>query len=94
MAKDTPGLIVNKLLVHYLLDATHALESGLATKEDIDTAIKLGCKHPMGPLTLADFIGLDTLYHIAYVMFKGYRDPRYAPPTLLKDLVLASHLGR
>ena len=94
VAKDTPGFIVNKLLVPYLLDAIRALESGLATKEDIDTAMKLGCNHPMGPLTLADFIGLDTLYHIANVMFEEYRDPRYAAPPLLKRLVLAGHLGR
>ena len=94
VAKDTPGFIVNKLLVPYLLDAIRALESGLATKEDIDTAMKLGCNHPMGPLALADLIGLDTLYHIANVMFEEYRDPRYAAPPLLKRLVLAGHLGR
>jgi len=94
VAKDTPGFIVNKLLVPYLLDAIRALESGLATKEDIDAAMKLGCNHPMGPLTLADFIGLDTLYHIANVMFEEYRDPRYVAPPLLKRLVLAGRLGR
>ncbi len=94
VAKDTPGFIVNRLLVPYLLDAIRALESGLATKEDIDTAMKLGCNHPMGPLALADLIGLDTLYHIADVMFEEYRDLRYAAPPLLKRLVLAGHLGR
>lgn len=94
VAKDTPGFIVNLLLVPYLLDAIRAFENGLATKEDIDAAMKLGCNHPMGPLTLADFIGLDTIYHIANVMYEECKDPRYAAPPLLRRLVLAGHLGR
>ncbi|MBC7264489.1 MAG: 3-hydroxybutyryl-CoA dehydrogenase [Chloroflexi bacterium] len=94
IAKDTPGFIVNLLLVPYLLDAIRALESGIASREDIDNAMKLGCGHPMGPLTLADFVGLDTTYYIANVMFEEFKEPRYAPPPLLKRMVLAGHLGR
>lgn len=94
VAKDTPGFIVNLLLVPYLLDAIRALENGVASKEDIDTGMKLGCNHPMGPLTLLDFVGLDTCYYIANVMFEEFKDPRYAPPPLLKRMVLAGHLGR
>ncbi|HIC93873.1 MAG TPA: 3-hydroxybutyryl-CoA dehydrogenase [Anaerolineae bacterium] len=94
VAKDTPGFIVNLLLVPYLLDAVRALEKGVATKEDIDTAIKLGLNHPMGPLTLLDFIGLDTALYIAEAMYQEFRDPRYAPPPLLRRMVLAGHLGR
>jgi 3-hydroxybutyryl-CoA dehydrogenase len=94
VAKDTPGFIVNLLLVPYLLDAVRALENGVASKEDIDMGMKLGCNHPMGPLTLLDFVGLDTCYYIANVMFEEFKDPRYAPPPLLKRMVLAGHLGR
>ncbi len=94
VAKDTPGFIVNLRLVPYLLDAIRALENGVASKEDIDTGMKLGCNHPMGPLTLLDFVGLDTCYYIANVMFEEFKDPRYAPPPLLKRMVLAGHLGR
>ncbi|MGQ9715404.1 MAG: 3-hydroxyacyl-CoA dehydrogenase family protein [Anaerolineae bacterium] len=94
VAKDTPGFIVNLLLVPYLLDAIRALENGVASKEDIDTGMKLGCNHPMGPLMLLDFVGLDTCYYIANVMFEEFKDPRYAPPPLLKRMVLAGHLGR
>ena len=94
VAKDTPGFIVNLLLVPYLLDAVRALENGVATKEDIDTAIKLGLHHPMGPLTLLDFIGLDTTLYIAEAMYEEFKDPRYAPPPLLRRMVLAGHLGR
>lgn len=94
IAKDTPGFIVNLLLVPYLLDAIRAFESGIASREDIDNAMKLGCGHPMGPLTLADFVGLDTTYYIANVMFEEFKEPRYAPPPLLKRMVLAGHLGR
>lgn len=94
VAKDTPGFIVNLLLVPYLLDAIRALENGVASKEDIDAGMKLGCNHPMGPLTLLDFVGLDTCYYIANVMFEEFKDPRYAPPPLLKRMVLAGHLGR
>ncbi len=93
-AKDTPGFIVNRLLIPYLLDAVKVYEDGLATKEDIDTAIKLGLNHPMGPLTLLDFVGLDTCLFIADAMFEEYKDPRYAAPPLLRRMVLAGHLGR
>jgi 3-hydroxybutyryl-CoA dehydrogenase len=94
IAKDSPGFIVNLLLVPYVNDAIRALESGLATKEDIDTAIKLGLNHPMGPLTLADFVGLDTLYYIGCAMYDEFKDPKYTPPPLLKKMVLANWLGR
>jgi len=94
VAKDTPGFIVNLLLVPYLLDAIRALENGVASKEDIDAGMKLGCNHPMGPLTLLDFVGLDTCYYIANVMFEEFKDPRYAAPPLLRRMVLAGHLGR
>jgi 3-hydroxybutyryl-CoA dehydrogenase len=93
-AKDTPGFIVNRLLIPYLLDAVQSYENGLASKEDIDTAIKLGLNHPMGPLTLLDFVGLDTCLFIADAMYNEYKDPRYAAPPLLRRMVLAGHLGR
>ena len=93
-AKDTPGFIVNRLLIPYLLQAVQIYEDGLATREDIDTAIKLGLAHPMGPLTLLDFVGLDTTLFIADAMYYEYKDPRYAAPPLLRRMVLAGHLGR
>lgn len=93
-AQDTPGFIVNRLLIPYLLDAVRTYAEGLASKEDIDTAIKLGLNHPMGPLTLLDFVGLDTCLFIAEAMFEEYKDPRYAPPPILRRMVLAGHLGR
>jgi 3-hydroxybutyryl-CoA dehydrogenase len=93
-AKDTPGFIVNRLLIPYLLDAVRVYDDGLATKEDIDTAIKLGLNHPMGPLALLDFVGLDTTLFIADAMFEEYKDARYAAPPLLRRMVLAGHLGR
>jgi len=93
VAKDTPGFIVNLLLVPYLLSAIRALESGLASREHIDNGMKLGCNHPMGPLTLLDFVGLDTAYYIANVMYE-FKEQRYAPPPLLKRMVLAGHWGR
>jgi 3-hydroxybutyryl-CoA dehydrogenase len=93
-AKDTPGFIVNRLLIPYILDAVRIYEDGLATKEDIDTAIKLGLNHPMGPLTLLDFVGLDTTLFIADAMYQEYKDPRYAAPPLLRRMVLAGHWGR
>ncbi len=93
-AKDTPGFIVNQLLIPYALDAIRMLEHGLATREDIDTAIRLGLNHPMGPLTLLDFVGLDTTLFIADAMFEEFKDPRYAAPPLLRRMVLAGHLGR
>ncbi len=93
-AKDTPGFIVNRLLIPYVLDAVRVYEDGLATREDIDTAIKLGLNHPMGPLTLLDFVGLDTCLFIADAMFEEYKDRRYAAPPLLRRMVLAGQLGR
>ncbi len=94
VAKDTPGFIVNRLLIPYLLDAVRLYEEGLATREDIDTAIQLGLNHPMGPLTLLDFVGLDTTLYIADAMFEEYKDPRFAAPPLLRRMVLAGRLGR
>ncbi|MDQ7857283.1 MAG: 3-hydroxybutyryl-CoA dehydrogenase [Armatimonadota bacterium] len=94
VARDTPGFIVNRLLIPYLLDAIRVLELGVASREDIDTAITLGLGHPMGPLTLLDFVGLDTTYYIAEAMFQEFKDSRYAPPPLLKQMVLAGWWGR
>jgi 3-hydroxybutyryl-CoA dehydrogenase len=93
-AKDSPGFIVNRLLIPYALDSVRIYENGLASKEDIDTAIKLGLNHPMGPLTLLDFVGLDTTLFIADAMYEEYKDERYAAPPLLRRMVLAGHLGR
>ena len=93
-APDRPGFIVNRLLVPYMLDAVRAFENGLGTAEDIDKGMTLGCGHPMGPFTLLDFVGLDTTYYIANIMFEEFREPAYAPPPLLKRMVLAGRLGR
>jgi 3-hydroxybutyryl-CoA dehydrogenase len=93
-AKDRVGFIANRLLVPYLLDAVRALEEGVGSIEDIDAAMKLGCNHPMGPFTLLDFVGLDTTYYIALIMYEEYKDPRFAPPPLLKQMVLAGWHGR
>ena len=93
-APDRPGFIVNRLLVPYLLDAIREYESGLGTLEDIDKGMKLGTGYPMGPFTLLDYVGLDTTYYIANIMFEEYREPRFAPPPLLKRMVLAGRLGR
>jgi 3-hydroxybutyryl-CoA dehydrogenase len=93
-APDRPGFIVNRLLVPYLLDAIRSYEHGLGTIEDIDKGMTLGCGYPMGPFTLLDFVGLDTTYYIANIMFDEYREPAYAPPPLLKRMVLAGRLGR
>lgn len=93
-APDKGGFIVNRLLVPYLLDAIRCLEEGLGTVEDIDKGMKLGCGHPMGPLTLLDFVGLDTTYYIANILFQEFREPRFAPPPLLKRMVLAGHHGK
>jgi 3-hydroxybutyryl-CoA dehydrogenase len=92
--KDSTAFIVNRLLVPYLLDAIRAYESGLASLDDIDQAMKLGCGYPMGPFTLLDLVGLDTTMYVAEVMFEEYREPRYAPPPLLKRMVMAGRLGR
>ncbi|MBV8082661.1 MAG: 3-hydroxybutyryl-CoA dehydrogenase [Candidatus Eremiobacteraeota bacterium] len=94
LAQDTPGFVVNRLLVPYLLYAIRVYEEGLASKEDIDEGMKLGCGHPMGPLTLLDFVGLDTTYYIAQIMFDEFKDPMFAAPPLLKRMVLAGHHGR
>jgi 3-hydroxybutyryl-CoA dehydrogenase len=93
-AQDTTGFVVNRLLVPYLLEAIRLLESGVASKEDIDQAMKLGCGHPMGPFTLLDLVGLDTTMYVAEVMFQEFREPRFAPPPLLRRMVMAGHLGR
>jgi len=93
-AKDATAFIVNRLLVPYLLDAVRVYEGGLASLEDIDQAMKLGCGYPMGPFTLLDLVGLDTAMYVAEVMFEEFREPRYAPPPLLKRMVMAGHLGR
>jgi len=91
---DRGGFIVNRLLVPYILDAVRALEEGVASVVDIDNSMKLGCGHPMGPLTLLDFVGLDTTYYIANIMFDEFKDKRFAPPPLLKRMVLAGWNGR
>ena len=93
-AKDSSGFVVNLLLIPYMLDAINALESNVASVEDIDKGMQLGAGHPMGPFTLLDFVGLDTVYKIAEIMFAEYRDSRYAPPPLLKRMVLAGMLGK
>ncbi|HTS12405.1 MAG TPA: 3-hydroxybutyryl-CoA dehydrogenase [Candidatus Limnocylindrales bacterium] len=91
---DRTGFIVNRLLVPYILDAVRALEEGVASIEDIDNSMKLGCGHPMGPLTLLDFVGLDTTYYIANIMFDEFKEKRFAPPPLLKRMVMAGWNGR
>jgi 3-hydroxybutyryl-CoA dehydrogenase len=91
---DSTGFVVNRLLVPYMLDAIRVYEQGLASRDDIDNAMKLGCGYPMGPLLLGDYVGLDTTYSIAQIMFDEFREPRFAPPPLLKRLVLAGHHGR
>jgi 3-hydroxybutyryl-CoA dehydrogenase len=92
--KDSTAFIVNRLLVPYLLDAIRVYEQGLASLEDIDQAMKLGCGYPMGPFTLLDLVGLDTTMYVAEVMFDEFREARYAPPPLLKRMVMAGQLGR
>src|SRR5258707_3652287 len=93
-ASDKTGFIVNRLLVPYMLDAIRALEEGVASIVDIDNAMKLGCGYPMGPLTLGDFVGLDTTYYIANIMFDEFKEKRFAPPPLLKRMVMAGLYGR
>ncbi len=94
VAKDTPAFIVNRVLTPLMLEAIRVLEAGLATREDIDNGMVLGCNHPMGPLTLADFVGLDTMYYITEAMYAESKDPKFAAPLLLKRMVTAGHLGR
>jgi len=91
---DTTGFVVNRLLVPYMLDAIRVLEQGLASRDDIDNAMKLGCGYPMGPLFLGDYVGLDTTYSIAEIMFDEFKEARFAPPPLLKRMVLAGRHGR
>ena len=94
VARDGSGFVVNRLLIPYMLDAIRALENGVGTIADIDAGMQLGAGHPMGPFTLLDFVGLDTVQRVAEVMFDEYREQRFAPPPLLRRLVLAGHLGR
>lgn len=92
--RDNSGFIVNRLLVPYMLDAIRAYEEGVGSIPDIDTGLRLGCGYPMGPFTLADFVGLDTLYRITEIMYREYREKRFAPPRLLRRLYVAGHHGR
>ena len=94
VSKDVAGFIVNRLLVPYMLDAIRVLEQGIATPEDIDTAVKLGLRHPMGPFELLDYTGLDISLHVGDVFFEEFKEPRMAPPALLRRMVAAGHLGR
>lgn len=91
---DSTGFVVNRLLVPYMLDAIRVFEQGLASRDDVDNAMKLGCGYPMGPLLLGDYVGLDTTYYIAEIMFDEFKEPRFAPPPLLKRMVLAGLHGR
>jgi 3-hydroxybutyryl-CoA dehydrogenase len=94
VAKDRAGFVVNVLLIPYLLDAVRLVEQGVATREDVDEGMRLGCGHPMGPLQLLDFIGIDTACHIAEILHDELKEPRYAPPTLLKQMNIAGLHGR
>ena len=94
VAQDSPGFLVNRLMIPYILNAIRMLETGIATREDIDTAINLGLNHPMGPLTLADLVGLDVVFFIANAMYEEFKDPQYVSPVLLKKKVTAGWLGR
>jgi 3-hydroxybutyryl-CoA dehydrogenase len=94
VARDTPGFVVNLLLVPYMLDAVRAVERGVASTADIDEGMRLGAGHPMGPLALCDYVGLDTLVRVAEIMYEAYREPRHAPPPLLTRMVTAGMLGR
>ena len=94
VAKDSPGFIVNRLLIPYIVDAIKLYEAGLASREDIDNAVKLGLAHPMGPLTLADFVGLDTTLAVADVLYEEFGEPRFKAPPLLRQMVTAGLMGR
>ena len=94
VAQDAPGFVVNRLLVPQLLHAIRMLEAGVATKEDIDTGVTTGLNHPLGPLSVADLVGLDTLYFIANSIYDEFKDPQFAPPVLLKKMVAAGWFGR
>ncbi|HEU4364179.1 MAG TPA: 3-hydroxybutyryl-CoA dehydrogenase [Candidatus Krumholzibacteria bacterium] len=91
---DTPAFVVNKLLIPYLLDAVRMVQDGVATPEDVDKAMVHGCGYPMGPITLLDYVGLDTTLHAADVMYAEFREPKYAAPVLLRRMVQAGHWGR
>ena len=92
--KDRSGFVVNMLLVPYLMAAVRMYEDGFATREDIDAGMRLGCGHPMGPLSLCDFIGLDVLYAVCDSLFEEFKRPEFAPPPLMKRMIAAEHLGR
>ncbi len=94
VSKDRPGFIVNRVLMPYLVEAMRACEEGLGTPEDIDTGVRLGLNHPMGPLELADFIGLDVCLHVMEVLYAGFHEPQFAPPPILRQLVDAGYLGQ
>jgi 3-hydroxybutyryl-CoA dehydrogenase len=94
VCQDTPGFIVNRILIPMMIDACRVLESGVAGVEEIDTAMKLGAGLPMGPLELTDLTGVDIIYHIGNVFFEYYKEPRYAPPMLMRKMISAGHLGR
>ncbi|MBA7565109.1 3-hydroxybutyryl-CoA dehydrogenase [subsurface metagenome] len=94
IAPDTPGFIVNRLLLPFMLGAFRMLDTGGATKEDIDAGVRLGLGHPMGPLALADLIGMDTILYIANAIYEELKDPLYAPPIILKKMVATGWLGR
>ncbi|UPJ33490.1 3-hydroxybutyryl-CoA dehydrogenase [Bradyrhizobium sp. 4] len=93
-AKNSPGFAVNRILCPMINEAIFALQEGIATAEEIDAGMKLGCNHPIGPLALADLVGLDTMLSVMEVFYKGFNDPKYRPAPLLKEMVDAGHLGR
>ncbi len=94
VSRDRPGFIVNRVLMPYLVEAMRAYEEGLGTPDDIDTGVRLGLNHPMGPLELADFIGLDVCLHVMEVLYEGFHEPKFAPPPILRQLVDAGYLGQ
>jgi len=94
VSRDRPGFIVNRVLMPLLAEAMRGYEEGLGTAEDIDTGVRVGLNHPMGPLELADFIGLDVCLHIMEVLHDGFGQPHFEPPKVLRDLVAAGHLGQ
>jgi 3-hydroxybutyryl-CoA dehydrogenase len=94
VSKDVPGFLSNRILTPFLLNAVRMVEAGVGTKEDIDTLITQGLRHPMGPLTLLDLIGIDTVYRGATTIYEEIKDPQYLPPTLMKQMVIAGWHGR